>query len=118
MDTQLDEIADGIYRLSTLLPNLAPDHVGLTVNQFLVLAEEPLLFHTGPRALFPAVVATLARVLPVPRLRWLSFGHLEADECGAMNLLLAVAPAAEVAFGAEGCRTSLDDMADRPPHRL
>jgi flavorubredoxin len=118
MDTRLDEIADGIYRLSTHLPDVVPAHGGLTVNQFLVLADEPLLFHSGMRALFPAVVATLARVLPVPRLRWLSFGHLEADECGAMNLLLAVAPAAQVAFGELGCRVSLDDLADRPPRRL
>jgi flavorubredoxin len=63
-------------------------------------------------------VATVARVLPVPRLRWLSFGHLEADECGAMNLLLAVAPTAQVAFGERGCCVSLDDLADRPPRRL
>jgi flavorubredoxin len=118
MDTRLDEIADGIYRLSTHLTGLLPSHGGITVNQFLVLAEEPLLFHSGPRSMFPAIVATLTRVLPVPRLRWLSFGHLEADECGAMNLLLAVAPAAEVAFGERGCRVSLDDMADRPPRRL
>ncbi|HET6948848.1 MAG TPA: MBL fold metallo-hydrolase [Acidimicrobiales bacterium] len=118
MDTRLDEIADGIYRLSTHLTGVLPEHGGLTVNQFLVLADEPLLFHTGLRSMFPAVVATLARVLPVPRLRWLSFGHLEADECGAMNHVLAVAPAAEVAFGRRGCRVSLDDMADRPPRPL
>src|SRR6266545_8092798 len=104
MDTRLDEIADGIYRISTHLADAAPAHGGLTVNQFLVLADEPLLFHTGLRATFPAVVAALARVLPVPQLRWLSFGHVEADECGAMNLLLAVAPRAEVAFGELGCR--------------
>ena len=119
MDTRLDEIADGIYRVSTHLTGLLlPAHGGLTVNQFLVLADEPLLFHTGLRSMFPAVVATVARVLPVPRLRWLSFGHVEADECGAMNLLLAVAPAARVAFGERGWRVSLDDLADRPPLRL
>jgi len=118
MDTRLDEIADGIYRVSTHLTGLLSAHGGLTVNQFLVLADEPLLFHTGLRSMFPAVVATVARVLPVPRLRWLSFGHVEADECGAMNLLLAVAPAARVAFGERGWRVGLDDLADRPPLRL
>src|SRR5688500_16519756 len=118
VDTQLDEIADGIYRIATHLTGVLPDHGGLTVNQFLVLADEPLLFHTGLRSMFPAVVATVARVLPVPRLRWLSFGHLAADECGAMNLLLAVAPTAQVAFGERGCCVSLDDLADRPPRRL
>jgi flavorubredoxin len=123
MDTRLDEIADGIYRISTHLPGALPEagpggHGGLTVNQFLVLADEPLLFHCGLRSMFAGLVGAVARVLPVPRLRWLSFGHVEADECGAMNLLLAVAPQAEVAFGETGCRISLDDMADRPPRRL
>jgi len=118
MDTRLDEIADGIYRISTHLADAVPAHGGLTVNQFLVLADEPLLFHTGLRSMFPAVVAAVARVLPVPQLRWLSFGHVEADECGAMNLLLAVAPRAEVAFGELGCRLSIDDLADRPPRHL
>jgi flavorubredoxin len=118
MDTRLDEIADGIYRISTHLTGALPAPGGLTVNQFLVLADEPLLFHTGLRSMFPAVVAAVARVLPVPRLRWLSFGHVEADECGAVNLLLAVAPAARVAFGDRGGRVSLDDLADRPPRWL
>src|SRR6266542_3233275 len=117
MDTQLDEIADGIYRIATHLPQLGGPG-GLTINQFLLAADEPLLFHTGQRAMFPTVVATIARVLPVPRLRWLSFGHVEADECGAMNLLLAVAPRAEVAFGDLGCRVSVDDLADRSPRPM
>ena len=116
MDTQLDEIADGIYRISTFLPAIGPD--GFTVNQFLVVADEPLLFHTGLRAMFPSVVTTVARVLPVPRLRWISFGHVEADECGAVNLLLAVAPHAEVAYGPVDAAVALDDLCDRPPRSL
>jgi glyoxylase-like metal-dependent hydrolase (beta-lactamase superfamily II) len=116
MDTQLDEIADGIYRIATFLPGLGPE--GLTVNQFLVVAEEPLLFHTGLRAMFPAVVAAVARVLPVPQLRWVSFGHVEADECGAVNLLLAVAPRAEVVYGPVDATVALDDVCDRPPRLL
>lgn len=116
-DTRTDEIADGIYRLSTHV-TCAPPPGGTSVNQFLVNADEPLLFHTGLRAMFPSVVEALARIVPVPRLRWVSFGHLEADECGAMNLVLAVAPASRVAFGALGCLVSLDDLADRPPRAL
>lgn len=116
-DTHLDEIADGIYRISTYLPDVASP-LGYTVNQFLVMAEEPLLFHTGMRATFHDVAAAVARVLPLPSLRWLSFGHVEADECGAMNLWLAVSLEAQVAFGARGCAVSVDDMADRPPRRL
>ncbi|MBX6321808.1 MAG: MBL fold metallo-hydrolase [Rhodospirillaceae bacterium] len=117
MQTRIDEIADGIFRLSTHLPAVAPP-AGFTFNQFLVRAEEPLLFHCGMRLLFPAVSAALARLLPVERLRWLSFGHVEADECGAMNLWLAAAPRAQVVHGLTGCMVSLNDLADRPPRAL
>jgi flavorubredoxin len=117
MDTRLDEISDGIYRLSTHLPELAPPF-GLTVNQFLVMADEPLLFHTGMRATWPSVATALARVLPIGDLRWVSFGHVEADECGALNHVLAAAPHAEVAFSSAGCVQSVDDLADRRPRRL
>ncbi|WP_342218792.1 MBL fold metallo-hydrolase [Nocardia farcinica] len=86
--------------------------------QFFLDAEEPLLFHTGMRALFPAVTAEIARIRPVEELRWITFGHVEADECGSMNLFLAAAPHAQVAHGALGCAVSLDDMADRPPRPL
>jgi len=116
-DTRVDEVADGIYRISTYLSH-AVDGRGLTVNQFLVLADEPLLFHTGLRASFPATVAAVARLVPLDRLRWLSFGHVEADECGAMNEYLAAAPHLEVAFGELGCQVSVADLADRPPRAL
>jgi flavorubredoxin len=117
MDTRLDEISDGIYRLSTHLPDLAPPF-GLTVNQFLVLADDPMLFHTGLRSTFPGVAAAIARVLPLDELRWISFGHVEADECGALNQLLAAAPHAEAVFSTQGCVQSVDDLADRRPRRL
>mgnify|MGYP001175073760 CR=1 FL=1 len=113
MTTRTDEIADGIYRISTFVREAAPD--GFTFNQFLVGADEPLLFHTGPRAMFPAVSAAVARLMPLEKLRWITFGHVESDECGAMNLWLAAAPRAEVAHGAIGVMVSLNDLADRPP---
>jgi len=116
METQLDEIAEGLFRLSSFVPDIGP--TGFTFNQFLVQAEEPLLFHTGPRAMFPSVSEAISRVLPVDSLRWITFGHVEADECGAMNLFLAAAPAAQVAHGALGCMVSLDDLADRPPRPM
>jgi flavorubredoxin len=116
-DCKLDEVADGIYRISTYLPDVVAAR-GLTINQFLVLADEPLLVHTGLRTTFPETVAAVARLVPLERLRWLSFGHVEADECGAMNHFLAAAPQLEVAFGELGCRVSLGDMADRPPRSL
>jgi flavorubredoxin len=117
MDTKVDEIADGIYRLSTWVEEVAPP-AGFTFNQFLVDAEQPLLFHTGPRAMFPLVSEAVARVLPVERLRWITFGHVESDECGSMNDWLAAAPDAQVAHGMVGCMVSLNDMADRPPRPL
>ncbi|MET8650522.1 MBL fold metallo-hydrolase [Nocardia aurea] len=116
MQTHTDEIADGIYRISTCVPDIGP--TGFTFNQFFVDAEEPLLFHTGMRAMFPLVCAAIERIRPVEQLRWITFGHVEADECGAMNSFLAVAPRAQVAHGELGCMVSIDDMADRPPRRL
>ena len=117
MTTQLDEVADGIFRISTYVPEIAPP-AGFVFNQYLVLAEEPLLFHTGHRHHFPEVRDAVARLIPPERLRWISFGHVEADECGAMNLWLAAAPRAEIAHGATGCDVSLNDLADRPPRIL
>ncbi len=117
MDTRTDEIAPGLFRFSTFVPQIAPP-AGFTFNQFLLLAEEPLLFHCGPRGMFPLVSAAVARVLPLEQLRWISFGHVEADECGAMNLWLAAAPQAQVLHGQTACMVSLNDLADRPPRPL
>ncbi len=107
------EVADGIFRISTFVPD-----AGMSFNQILVRADEPLLFHTGMRALFPAVVEAIEAVLPVSSLRWIGFGHVEADECGAMNQWLDAAPDAQVAFGAIGCMVSVNDLADRAPRPL
>ena len=117
MDTTVDEIADGIYRLCTWVEEVAPP-VGFGFNQFFVDAEEPLLFHTGPRAMFPLVSEAISRIRPVEELRWITFGHVEADECGSMNDFLAAAPHAQVAHGVMGCLVSLNDMCDRPPRML
>jgi flavorubredoxin len=116
MDTRLDEIADGIFRISRHLPDIAPN--GLTISQFLVLADEPLLFLLGMRSGFGEMVETLERVLPVPRLRWLSFGHIEADECGGLDLMLAAAPYAQLAAADAGVPGSLDDICEQPARHL
>jgi flavorubredoxin len=117
METKIGEISDGIYRLSTFVPDIAPP-AGFTFNQFLVLGEEPLLFHTGLRKMFPMTRAAVGRIIAPERLRWIAFGHYEADECGAMNEWLAVAPHAQIAHGQTGCLVSLNDMADRAPRVL
>jgi flavorubredoxin len=116
MQTEVHEIADGIYRLSTFVPEVTPQ--GFTFNQFLIDAEEPFLFHAGHRAMFPLISEAASRVVPLDRLRWVSFGHVEADESGAMNLWLAAAPGAQVVHGELACDISLNDLADRPPRGL
>lgn len=116
-EARLDEIGDGIYRISTFIPDIAPP-AGFTFNQFLVDAEEPLLFHTGPRQLFPLVTEAVGRVRPPEDVRWITFGHVESDECGSMNHWLELAPRAEVAANETACLVSLHDLADRPPRAL
>jgi flavorubredoxin len=117
METKISEIADGIYRTSTYVPDIAAP-AGFTFNQFLVVGDEPLMFHTGLRKMFPVNRDALSRIMPTDRLRWIAFGHFEADECGAMNEWLAVAPQATPAPGQTGCMVSLNDFADRPPRVL
>lgn len=116
MQTTVNEIAAGIYRLSTYVSGITPD--GFTFNQFLVDADEPLLFHCGMRGLFDSVSEAIARVRPLHALRWLALGHVEADECGALNHFLAMAPAAQALQGQVGCMVSINDLADRPPLAL
>lgn len=117
METRISEITDGIYRLSTFVPDIAPP-AGFTFNQFLVLGDEPLMFHTGLRKMFPLNRNALSRIIPPERLRWLAYGHFEADECGAMNEWLEVAPQAQAAHGQTGVMVSLNDFADRTPRVL
>ena len=113
MDIHIDEVADLIYRFSTFDPTVGP--TGFTFNQYLIVDDDPLLFHTGPRALFAPLVDAINSVTPVEGLRWITFGHVEADECGSMNELLHAAPRSQVAHGALGCMVSLNDLADRSP---
>ena len=117
METKVCEISDGIYRLSTFVSEIAPP-AGFTFNQFLVLGDEPLMFHTGLRKMFGLNRDALARIVAPERLRWIGFGHFEADECGAMNEWLSIAPQATAAHGQTGCLVSLNDFADRAPRVL
>jgi len=112
METRVTEVAEDVHQLSTFVG--AP--VGF--NQYLIAADQPLLFHTGMRQMFPLVSAGVSKVLPVETLRWVSFGHLEADESGSMNDWLVVAPHATVAQSEIGCMVSIGDLADRPPRPL
>lgn len=113
--TNLQEVAEGIYRISTPFSAMPG---GFSFNQYLVLDEEPLLFHTGLRRMFPVVREAIERVVPVARLRHVAFSHFESDECGALNALLAVAPGAAPVCGQVAAMVSVEDFADRPPRAL
>jgi flavorubredoxin len=115
MTTTVSEIADSIYRISTYTDDIPG---GFTFNQFLIDAEEPFLFHCGLRAAHPDIAAAVGRIRPVDELRWLSFGHWEADESGAMNEWLTAAPLAALAVGQLGGMISGGDQAIRPPRTL
>lgn len=114
-DTRIDEIAAGVYRIATPLRIPGSE---FSFNQYLLVDDAPLLFHTGPRALFPAVRDAVARVLPVERLRYIGFSHVEADECGSLNAWLAAAPEAEPLCGRIAAMVSVNDLADRPARAL
>jgi flavorubredoxin len=114
--TSLAEVADGIYRINT--PVALPDGSAFSFNQYLVADEQPLLFHSGPRGLFPVVSEAIRRVLPLESLRYVAVSHFEADECGALNAFLAAVPRAEAVGSQVGAMVSLGDYADRAPRGL
>jgi flavorubredoxin len=109
--TNVHEIADGIYRINTPVP-------GFSFNQYLIVDDEPLLFHTGPRKMFPLVREAIASILAVERLRYIAFSHVEADECGSLNEWLAAAPQSVPLCGAVAAMVSIGDLADRATRAL
>jgi flavorubredoxin len=113
--TNIFEIADGIYRINTPL-SVVPG--GFSFNQYLIVDDEPLLFHTGLRRMFPLVREAVATVMPVERLRYVALSHFEADECGSLNEWLAVAPHAVALCSRVAAMTSIQDVADRTPRAL
>ncbi len=116
--TRIDEIAEGIHRISTPVPPSDEFPPGFTFNQYLIQDDEPLLFHTGLRKMFPLLRQAIEHVMPIEKLRHVSFSHVEADECGALNDILAVAPEAAPLCGEIAAMTSIGDLADRPPRVL
>ena len=117
--TRIDEIADGIYRISTPVPPAeVPVPGGFSFNQYLVVDEAPLLFHSGHRKLFPFVRDAIATVLPPERLRWIALSHVESDECGSLNDFLRIAPEARPLGSTVAATISLGDLADREARGL
>jgi flavorubredoxin len=114
--TNLNEIAPDIFRINT--PVEIPGASGFSFNQYLIADEAPLLFHTGPRRLFPVIAEAIGKVVALERLRYLAFSHYEADECGALNDFLAAAPDAVAVCGQVAAMVSVDDVAVRPARAL
>ncbi|NMG73621.1 MBL fold metallo-hydrolase [Aromatoleum diolicum] len=114
--TNVHEIADGIYRINT--PLAIDGAGGFSFNQYLIADDEPLLFHTGPRKMFPLVREALASVLPIEKLRYIAFSHVEADECGSLNEWLGAAPQSVPVCGTVAAMVSIGDLADRAPRAL
>jgi flavorubredoxin len=115
--TNVHEIADRIYRINTpVIIEGGPG--GFSFNQYLIVDEEPLIFHTGPRKMFPLVREALASVMAVEQLRYVAFSHVEADECGSLNEWLAAAPRSVPLCGTVAAMVSITDLADRSPKAL
>src|SRR5216117_4053170 len=114
--TNVHEVAEGIYRVNT--PVQIAGGGGFSFNQYLIVDDEPLLFHTGPRKMFPLVREAVSSVIPPERLRYIAFSHVEADECGSLNEWLAAAPRSVPLCGKIAALVSIDDLADRPARAL
>jgi len=115
--TNVHEIASRIFRINT--PVELPGGAGqFNFNQYLVVDDDPLLFHTGPRRMFPLVREAIDKVLPGAALRYIAFSHVESDECGSLNEFLAVAPRAVPVCSRIAAMVSVNDLADRPAHPL
>lgn len=109
----ITEIAPNVHRISILWPE-----INLQFNHFLVVDDEPLLYHTGMRRMFPELLEAVKRVIDPVALRWIGFSHFEVDECGSLNDWLEVAPRAQAISGVVGTLVNLNDFADRPPRAL
>lgn len=116
--TRIDEISDGIYRVSTPIPANPALPTGFSFNQILIDDDAPLLFHTGPRRLFPLVRAAVAKVVSPEKLRYVAFSHWEADESGALNEWLDTAKSAEVVCGRVAAMVTVSDATDRAVRAL
>jgi len=108
----VDEVEHGIWRLSLVAgPQDIPG--GFTYNCYLIDDDEPLLYHTGKRGMFPLFRAAVERIVPMERLRYISFAHGEADECGAMNYFLEAAPNSTIITNKLGRMIHVGDRAIR-----
>lgn len=115
--TNVEEIVEGIYRINTPI-SITGGPGGFSFNQYLIVDDQPLLFHTGPRKMFPLIREAVSTVIPVELLRYIAFSHVEADECGSLNEWLAAAPRSLPLCGQVAALVSIEDLADRSPQAL
>ncbi|PRY10666.1 metallo-beta-lactamase superfamily protein [Pontibacter ummariensis] len=111
--TNINEIAPDLYRISVYVPDF-----DMQFNHFLILDEEPLLYHTGMRSMFPLLKEALAKVVAPEKLRWIGFSHFEVDECGSLNDWLQIAPHAQGVCSEVGAIVNMSDFAIRPAKGL
>jgi hypothetical protein len=109
----ISEIAPDTYRISIYVPKL-----DMQFNHFLVKDDQPILFYTGFRAMFSLMREAVAALIDPAQLRWVGFSHVEADECGALNEWLDLAPRSEPVCGIVSAYTSVNDGALRPARAL
>jgi flavorubredoxin len=115
--TNVHEVAEGIFRINTPVPpTIIPG--GFSFNQFLIAGKDPLLFHAGPKKMFPFVSEAVSSVLPVASLKYIAFSHFEADECGSLNEWLAIAPSAQPVCSQIAALVSVNDVSDKPARAL
>src|SRR5262245_21361588 len=109
MDSKITEVARDTFRISIFHPDF-----GIQINQYLIVDDEPFLMHTSMRKSFPSTLEAISAVIDPAKLRWIGFSHFESDECGALNDLLRIAPAAQAACSLVGATVTVDDFAERP----
>jgi flavorubredoxin len=109
----ITEIAPDVYRISIYVPE-----ANLQFNQFVIKDDEPLLYHTGMKGIFPLVREAVARIIEPSQIRWIGFSHFEVDECGSLNEWLQVAPSAQAVCSVVGALVNLNDFADRCPRGM
>jgi flavorubredoxin len=115
--TNVEEIAEGIYRINTPVPpTVIPG--GFSFNQYLIVDDEPFLFHTGPRRMFSLVREAINKIIPVEQIRYIGLSHFEGDECGSLDMFLEIAKAAVPLCGRIAAMTSIEDVVDRTPKVL
>jgi flavorubredoxin len=107
--TKIDEIAPDVFRLCVYVAD-----IDMQFNHFLVRDDEPLLFHTGLKGMFPALRDAVASLIDPAQLRYIAWSHFESDECGALNDWLQIAPKAEPVCTLVGKLVTVDDFSSRP----